>query len=100
MEDLGRKRRIQKVLAKIEDKGEFLFLKREDLPKHGFRRTYLNKGGPGEVLCNKRRTCEFSFFVLKGGFERFLEFRRKNKEFQLKTNHEIEDFHSNEGNSI
>ena len=40
------------------------------------------------------------FFVLKGGFENFLAFQRKNKEFQLKTNHEIKDFHSNKGNSI
>ena len=29
------------------------------------------------------------FFVLKGEFENFLEFQRKNKEFQLKTNNEI-----------
>ena len=76
-------------MTKIQDLGEFFFLKREDFPKQGLRRTYLNKGGPGEVLCNKRRTCEF-FFFQKGGFGSFFfSVEEGEKEYELKTNHEI-----------
>ena len=76
-------------MAKIKDLGEFFFLKREDFRKQGLRRTYLNKGGPGEVLCNKRRTCEFFSFKKEDLGVFFFSVEEGKKEYELKTNHEI-----------